>query len=593
MLSAVLNGCAAPQIKVRWAPETSAATRGVLEGRFSLREESHEERLFLYNLLDPSSANIRALVQTPEVDDTERILRGVFELHEPVEYGDSRTGLMWRWGLEAWLPSIAGAGIVLLLAGALPVCSVVDWLRRRVIVAARVLCEGLAAGRRLGSLAIQVARSWLLRGVPVIGPTAFGIFRVAFTGVLGVFLARDWEGALALDRQRTPAFAFMEWIRPWVAVPGVVEGLEWAMAAGLVLFALGLWSRAVYAALTVGFNLWFWVWALRAGTHPLGLLPLAMWLLLLVPWNEGAGLDRQWRRPAAPSRVPYGFAPWVLLIALGVSFAAAGYVKGTVWALNGTVRYHFMAEAEIAMLPWGLWIAARPGLSVLVSSIVVLVEHVAILAMFCGPRLRALMGLVVTALIVGFGIFHLALWPAWWTMILGFVPWEWCNRFESGWRVDPDSRVRTLPYTAAIGVLLLAGQQLVVSARGIEKGPYFSAYDMYSATFSSPEDFEHANGGPRFHIVATVAGPALDVGDCVRADRATVLELEAAARSASVSEMPVARGRVVECASRVSASRVRVLADQRSFDWERGATGFRYRDRLLADWPVPGPASSD
>lgn len=586
-LSLLLNGFAAPQIKVRWSPRVSEAARGALEARFSLREDGRSERLFLYDLLDPSSANIRALVQAPEVEDTERILRGVFELREPVEYGSRRTGFLWRWHLEAWLPALAGAGVLVLMAGAVPIGAAVAGLRRLAAVGAVSLGNGLTAGRRRGSRVMPVLLSWSLRGVPVIGPTAFGVFRVAFAGMLGLFLARDWEGEIALDRQRVPAFGFMEWIQPWVAVPGVVEGLEWALAVGLVLLAVGLWSRAVYAALTVGFNLWFWVWALRAGTHPLGLLPLAMLVLLVVPWHEGIGLDR-WRGDgASTARVPYGFAPWVLGMALSVAFVAAGYAKGMAWALNGTVRYHFMAESEIAMVPWGLWIAARPWLSVLVASTVVVVEHVAVVAMFWGPRARLAMGLVVAGLIAGFGVFHLALWPAWWTMLLGFVPWEWANRFDADWKAGRAAPVGALPFAATAGVLLLAGQQVVVSARGIEMGPYFSAYDMYSATFRSPEEFERANGGPRFHVMAEVDGREVDVGDCVRADRPTIAELEAAARSEAPGDTPVALARVVNCAARVSASRVRVLADQRSFDWVRGATGFRFRNRVLGDWRVP------
>ena len=111
---------------------------------------------------------------------------------------------------------------------------------------------------------------------------------------------------------------------------------------------------------------------------------------------------------------------------------------------------------------------------------------------------------------------------------------------------------------------------------------------MYSATFSSPAEFERVNGGPRFHVLASAPGQDLDVGDCVRADRAAMAELEAAAGAPTgVTVMRVARQRVIGCAARVAARSVRVLADQRTFDWVNGTTGYRYRDRVLAEWQVP------
>jgi len=309
-----------------------------------------------------------------------------------------------------------------------------------------------------------------------------------------------------------------------------------------------------------------------------------------VPWHEGAGFER-WRSKRPPrSRVPYGFAPLVLALMLGVAFAAAGYAKGWAWAVNGTVRYHFMAESETALLPWGLWIASHPWLSVAVSTVVVVVEHAAILGMFWRAGWRLAMGLVVIGLIAGFAVFHRAIWPAWWVLLLGFMPWEWLNRPRvAGAPVEPGPR--RLPPLAVLAVVLLVVQQAVVSALRVEAGPYFSAYDMYSATFSSPAEFEQINGGPRFHVPASIGGRVLDVGDCVRANRPAIRELEAAAAAEPVPDLPVARRRVVSCAAEVGAERVRVLADQRTFDWDHGRTGFRFRDRLLAEWPVPTVAA--
>ena len=466
MVAGVLHGLPAPQVRVQWADGVSASVKLRLEARLALREHSHEGASYLCDLLNPSVASLRSLVRAPEVRDTDGINRGVFELREPVRYGERRTGLAWRWGLERWVPAIAGLGLWLLLwegwrwSGLGP--HLVGVVRRT----ASVLWQ---AGRVAQGRAIRHGSAFLLRGIPVMDARAFGIFRVAFALMLCVLLVMDWDQEVPLDRQRELAFPLMEWIRPWVARPGGVETLEWMIGAGLLLFGAGLWTRVIYPLLVVALELWFFVFALRAGTHPLGLLPLALPVLLLVPWHEGVGLLR---RPvsATPSRVPYGYAPWVLGMALGVAFVAAGYVKGLHWALNGTVRYHFMAEAEIALLPWGLWIAARPWLSVCAASIVVLVEHFAIVALFWRAWPRLAMGLVVIGLIAGFSVFHLAIWPAWWVLLLGFMPWEWLSGSDDH-ALATTRGVAYLPVSCAIAVGLLIVQQFVTSAVHIEAGP--------------------------------------------------------------------------------------------------------------------------
>ncbi|MEQ1730411.1 MAG: hypothetical protein ABL982_18755, partial [Vicinamibacterales bacterium] len=415
---------------------------------------------------------------------------------------------------------------------------------------------------------------WWLAGVPAMDARAVGWFRVVFAGMLGLFLWVEWRGAVPLDQQRALHIPVMNWIRPWAAEPSVVSGLQWALLAGLAVFAAGLWRRLTFAVVVAGFELWFFVFALGTGAHPLGLLPLVLPMLLLVPWHGGRG------------SVPYGFAPWVLGLALGIAFVAAGYSKGATWALNGTVRYHFMVDGEIALLPWGLWIAAHPGLSVVVSTFVVVGEHVVILGMFWPPLWRARMGLVVVGLITGFSVFHHAIWPAWWVMLLGFVPWEWLNHAPEGRGVAGERAVR-LPAMAALAVLLLALQQVVVSAARIEMAPYFSAYDMYSTTFASPEEFERTNGAPRLLVLASVRSGERDISDCLGADAPARQELETAARVGTAPRTPVARQYVVDCAATFRATRVRVLAEQRTYDWEHGRTGYRFRDRLIAEWPVP------
>ncbi len=571
LVAAALHGLQAPQVRVQWADGLTADARAALERRFSLREHSHDgTSSYLYDLLNPSRTVIRDLVGAPEARDTDGIVRGVFELREPRRYGDRRTGLAWRWGVERWVPLLAAAA-VLLLFGRI-VSGVFTTLWRLSVRASRWT-------RMAGA-------KWLPAGIPAMDARAFGWFRVVFAGMLGLFLWVEWRGAVPLDQQRALHIPVMNWIRPWAAEPSVVSGLQWVMLTGLMLFAAGLWSRLMFAVVVAGFELWCFVFALRTGAHPLGLLPLVLPILLLVPWHEGRGLGRRGAACAPESGVPYGFAPWALGLALSIAFFAAAYSKGVTWALNGTVRYHFMVDGEIALLPWGLWIAAHPALSVVVSTFVVVAEHAVILGMFWPPLWRAGMGLVVVGLITGFSVFHHAIWPAWWVMLLGFVPWEWFNTAPASHDAAP-VRVRRLPAAAAVAVLLLAAQQVVVSVARIEVAPYFSAYDMYSTTFTSPEEFERANGAPRLLVLASVRSGERDISDCLGADAPVQQELETAARAGTAPRTPVTRQHIVDCAATFRATRVRVLAEQRTYDWEHGRTGYRFRDRLVAEWPVP------
>ena len=74
----------------------------------------------------------------------------------------------------------------------------------------------------------------------------------------------------------------------------------------------------------------------------------------------------------------------------------------------------------------------------------------------------------------------------------------------------------------------------------------------------------------------------------MRANRPAIDEMEQALRQDGIpTALPVAEKSAPGCAAAFpDASTVRVIADQREFDWERGRTSYRYRDRLVGQWPV-------
>ncbi|MGE0394160.1 MAG: hypothetical protein AB7I25_13885 [Vicinamibacterales bacterium] len=427
--------------------------------------------------------------------------------------------------------------------------------------------------------------SRLFRGIPVLGPVAFTAFRVSLAVMLGALLLFTWEGDLPLDSHRDVPIAAVPWLRAMAAQPGVIEWLQRGVLAGLVLFAAGVRPRLSFLFVALGFNLWFCLLSLRGNIHFLGPLPLALLLLIPTPWHEGSGIGSRGAVAGRTPRVPPGYGPWVLCLAFAVAFAAAGYAKGAQWAMNGTVRYHFMADADVAWVSIGPWIAARPALAVGLSAVVVIVEQFAVVTPFLTPGLRAVAGVPVALMIAGFVVMHDALWPAWWTLLLGFVPWHLIGRRHPGPRVV--AATVGAPLVVLVPLVVLPLQQVAASVFEIEAGPYLSAYDMYSTTFESPEAFEREDGRPRFRMRAVTADGDVDIGACVREDEQAFLEMEAAVSAGPGRELPHrAVSRSLECGRQAGGTRVRIEADQRFFDWQRGATGWKFRDRIVGDWPL-------
>lgn len=109
-----LDGDPARYVHIRWSPDVTAGQRARLESEFSLRMQQGDGRSFGYDLLDDSTGNIRALLEHPAVEDTQDLDRERFAVGPDAEAGDSRTGLAWRWGIEAIVPFLLPVAAVLI-----------------------------------------------------------------------------------------------------------------------------------------------------------------------------------------------------------------------------------------------------------------------------------------------------------------------------------------------------------------------------------------------------------------------------------------------------------------------------------------------
>lgn len=99
-------------VNVRWAPGVDGTVRQYVERRYSLSQgELREGRTWVYTLLDPSSANVRALVGDASVEDTQNIDRMAFRVTSSAPrrpYPSSRP----------WIPvQLRGLSILCLLIG--------------------------------------------------------------------------------------------------------------------------------------------------------------------------------------------------------------------------------------------------------------------------------------------------------------------------------------------------------------------------------------------------------------------------------------------------------------------------------------------
>jgi hypothetical protein len=484
-------------IHVRWQPSTGETERAALERRYSLAEaHALDGSTWRYELTDPSDDNIRALVDDPAVADTHYLNRSTYS----VDAAAVRTARHRRLPsladrlimvVDASASVLAAAAILLLLLGRVPR---IDDLRR-----------STASVRAMAGDWARPVQLWLERWIPPLDGRALGGFRIA-VGIGFVWAVASMQpAAIPASRQAHRAAVDLTIIHQIAASGAAAAALQQATILAAALFTLGLWSRATYALVTLGFFMLTLLNLEVTSAHDLG-LPLVTFIgWLAVPWGDSRlGVD-EWRRkrsgfrPLAPPNSAYGFAIWWPGLTLGVALLAAAYAKlevsGLGWITGGAVKYHFITDFGAAVVDWGLWVASHPQAAVFLSFGAIFVEAFFILNIFARtPRWRAAAGLSGAGMFLGLRLFQGIYWPAWLMLLAAFLPWPWLNASpDSGTvRSTVPRRLHLRPLQAG-AIALLIGSQLYASSAQIEAEPLLSNFPMYAHNYGSPEQFDFAN----------------------------------------------------------------------------------------------------
>jgi hypothetical protein len=480
-------------VNVRWAAGVDDQERQRLEQRFALVDgERREGTTWGYALVDRSRANIRALVEEPAVADTHQIHRTAFRV------GYTAQRLPYR-GPHAWMAtSLERVAILGLIVGFLVLAGIDRAVRAFVV--------------------------WLKGRIPAASPEAAGLFRIVFgSALLLLLLRRPVRSAWAVDPSNAISDAHRALLHIFVAAPWLAAWIApWITVWGL-LFVVGARARLAFGMLTGGAFLWALLYTTQTTYHTVSALLVALVCLQWGRWSDAWSVDA-WRRQAsagssalraAANSKEYGYTVWVPSLVLGVVYLAAAVAKlrdgGVAWILNGTVKYHFLSDSPQAMVDWGLQLGRHHGIAVFLSFGAIAIEALVVAGVLSGAyRYRALAGLGALGLVSGFSLLQGLFWPAWWLLLLSFLPWHLVPTRAA----VEGAPMRAAPVKVVVGLIVL---QFVVSLFRLEVSPLISAYDMYATTYASPAEYEQ-KAGEQYWLVAADDRGALDECRISRAD---------------------------------------------------------------------------
>jgi hypothetical protein len=475
----------------------------------------------------------------------------------------------------------------LLLLSSVPPSGAVALRRWVAAIVRRFIADPVGSLRRSGSQVV----TWLQRGVPDASAEAAGLFRIVFGTCVVLFVATDRVYPEMLQQAdlgsaEGPYGAIVRWLNAHPQVVGELDG--WLKISG-ALFIVGFCTAISFACFTAAFLLWACVYTLGTSAHAVASLQVAMICLVAARWGDAWSVDAWLRRlrrqsPTRSHGTRYGFAIWIPRLVLGVTFLAAAWSKtggGPAWILNGSVKYHFVSDLNYAWVDWGLRLTQYHWIAVAMSAFAVVVELLLITAAFArSDTYRLMLAAATLTLFGGFAIFQGVLWWSWWILLLAFLPWQRI-RADVG---SPATLQTFRPVHVAVVIVVLA-QQLVVSATSFEARPLLSAYDMYSATYRTAEEYENATNLV-YRVVAYDNGTRRELPSCTVDDRtAAALPAAAAGAPAERARLRALLRRCLQASDAVTAFALE--GDREVYNWKER------RFEVKRALHIIGPVSAD
>jgi hypothetical protein len=416
---------------------------------------------------------------------------------------------------------------------------------------------------------VKAIGAWLVRGVPVVSAATAAAFRILFMTLVLLYLRL--HPARLIDSPANDS-SYAATVVHWLTnTPAIATRLDLILVVTGVAVIVGAATRITYALFVAAFLGWACLESAYTSHHPISTLSMLVLGLLPARWSDAWSVDawirRRMGRAERPPSPAYGYAVWLPGFVLGVAFAAAAWSKvgdGPAWIANGTIRYHFVTDVRDALVTWGPRLTSIPGVAVAGSLAAVTVEALVIVVAFLeGWRVRAVLGAAAMSLLAGFALFQGVIWPGWWLLLLGFLPWGLSAR---GQRPVATGNRASLVQTLVI--VAIAVQQVVITVRHVEIKPLFSTYDMYSTTYDSPAEYEAKSNMVYRAVGVTAGGVHIPLDECGMSDNEAVALVEAWRQG------PPDRARLGLLQPCVTPERalVQVLleGDKRVFDWERG-----------------------
>lgn len=548
-------------ISVRWAAGVGTEDREVREAVLRLeRIAPNGDRSWLYRLRDSSAANIRALVTDPTVEDTGGIDRGEFRVDAPSVTLAERLTARFPAVERATGPGFRGW---LAAANAWPAVLCAVWV--------------LALSR-------PGVRALVLRGVPGLSPGGLGLLRIALGLALFVLLpaaTRVPAAPLPASLHRAAGwFADWGWVH-WLALnPGANSAALVLALIALGLFAAGVVPRLALVVAMVAITARVFVVLMHRSAHDLGLPLVALWGLVVVRWDASALRFASGGRPTDDA-ARQGFALWWPGAVLGIGLLAAAYAKfdtsGWAWVARGAVRYHFVEDFQQAPTGWGLWIAGHPSWAVAASFAAIAVETAVIVhVLFRQPAIRLAFGAIALALLAGLYVMQGVFWPAWWLLLLAFIPWDALAARMPARAAAARPRAPALSAGQVALVGLVVCVQIFASFRRVEVEPFVSDYGMYSWTWPSTVAFDQ-HLAAKYRVYRYEADGTGDVTSRLRSLPGAADALTAAVDRFRAGEATSDGDRAALRAVRAAyvekyataPDRLMVRLDEQAFDWAR------------------------